>query len=123
MTNPYYFNDEKLKNGFESKLENQKINHAYYLFNIEPNFSYIGVETRYINKMLEEMAPIYARLLNQYKFIYHIIFAASFYKAIEDDRRSDEIELFINLNIKNNLTEIDINNLDVKSQLEHQIQI
>ena len=30
---------------------------------------------------------------------------------------------FINLNINNNLTEVDNNNIDVKSQLEHQIQI
>ena len=34
-----------------------------------------------------------------------------------------KIELFNNLNINNNLTETDINNIDVKSQLEHQIQV
>ena len=68
------------------------------------------------------MATIYARLINQYKFKYHILFSASFYKINEEDQRSDEIELFINLKINNNLTETDINNIDVKSQLEHQIQ-
>ena len=41
----------------------------------------------------------------------------------EEDQRNDEIELFINLNINSNLTETDINNIDVKSQLEHQIQV
>ena len=40
----------------------------------------------------------------------------------EEDQRSDETELFINLNINNNLTETDINYIDVQSQLEHQIQ-
>ena len=69
------------------------------------------------------MASIYARLINQYKFKYHILFSASFYKINEEDQRSDEIELFINLNINNNLTETDINKINVKSQLEHQIQV
>ena len=82
------------------------------------------------------MATIYARLINQCKFNDHILFSASFYKINEEDQRSDEIELFINLKINNNLielfinlktnknlTETDINNIDVKSQLEPQIQV
>ena len=119
MINPYYFIDENLKIGFKINLESHNINHANSLFNIEPNFPDIGIETRYINKILKEMATIYTRLINQYKFNDHILFSASFYKINEEDQRSDEIELFINLNINNNLTETDINNIDVKSQLEH----
>ena len=69
------------------------------------------------------MATIYARLLNQYKFKYHILFSASFHKINEEDQRSDEIELFNNLKININLTETDIINIDVISQLEHQIQV
>ena len=69
------------------------------------------------------MAIIDARFINQYKFKNHIIFPASFCKSNEEDQRSDEIELFVNLNINNNIAETDIDNLDVKSQLEHQIQI
>ena len=68
------------------------------------------------------MATIYARLMNQYKFKYRLLFSASIYKINEEDERSDETELFINLNINHNLTESDIDNIDVKSQLEHQIQ-
>ena len=41
----------------------------------------------------------------------------------EEDQRNDEIELILNLNINHNLTENDIKNIDVKSRLEHQIQI
>ena len=122
MINPYYFTDENLKIGFKINLESHNINHANSLLNIIPNFPDIGIEKRYINKILKEMATIYARLINQYKFNYHILFSASFYKINEEDQRSDEIELFINLKINNNLTETDINNIDVKSQLEHQIQ-
>ena len=69
------------------------------------------------------MATIYAKLINQYKFKYHILFSASFYKINKEDQRSDEIELFNNLIINNNLTETDIDNIDIKPQLEHQIQV
>ena len=68
------------------------------------------------------MSVYYARLINQYKFKYHILFSASFYKINEEDQRSDEIELFINLINDHNLTENDINDFEAKSQLEHQIQ-
>ena len=69
------------------------------------------------------MATIYAQLINQYSFISHILFSASIYKIDERDQRSDEIELFITLKINQKLIESDFNNIDVKSQLEHQIQI
>ena len=63
------------------------------------------------------MAATYARLLNHYIFKYHVLFSASFFKINEEDQRSDEIEFCINLNINNNLTEKDINDIDIKSQL------
>ena len=70
------------------------------------------------------MSVIYARLINQYKFKYHIfLFSASFYKIDEKDQRNDEIEVIIKLKINHNLTESDIDITDVRSQLEHRIQI
>ena len=69
------------------------------------------------------MPVIYAKFLNQYKFKYHTIFSASFYKINEEDQRNNENELYINLKINQNLTESDIDNIDVRSQLQHQIQI
>ena len=69
------------------------------------------------------MSVFYARLINQYKFKYHALFSASFCKIIEEDQRRNEIELYINLNINHNLTESDIDNIDVRPQLEHQMQI
>ena len=121
--NPYYFIDENLKIAFKINLESHNINHANSLLNIEPNFPDIRIEFRYINTIIKKLSVIFARLINQYKFKYHILFSASFYKINEEDQRSDEIELFINLNINNNLTEADINKIDVQSQLEHQIQM
>ena len=68
------------------------------------------------------MATVYARIIHQYIFKNHF-FSASFYKIIEEDQRSDETVLPINFMNNYNLTESDIDNTDLKSQLEHQIQI
>ena len=51
------------------------------------------------------------------------MFSVSFYENNEEYQRSDEIELFNILNTSHNLTKTDIDNIDIKSQLEHQIQI
>ena len=71
---------------------------------------------------MKELSIIYARLINQYKFRYQTVFSARFDKQNEDNQVLDETELFINLNINHNLTQTDINNIDVVSPLEHQIQ-
>ena len=123
MINPYYFIDENLKIGFEINLECHNINHANSILTKTCKYTDIGIEYRYINKIIKELSVIYARLINQYKFKYHTLFSASFYKINEEDQRDDEIELYINLKINKNLTESDIDNIDVRSQLEHQIQI
>ena len=72
-----------------------------------------AIETIYVYKILKEMATIYARLKNQYIFKYHILFSASFYKIIEEDQRSDETELFSNLNINHISTETENKNIDL----------
>ena len=123
MINPYYFTDENLRIGFKINLESHNINHANSILTITPKFPEFGIEFRYINKIIKELSVIYARLMNQYKFKYHTLFSASFYKINEEGQRNIEIELYINLNINHNLTESDINSIEVKSQLEHQIQI
>ena len=123
MINLYYFIDENLKIGFKINLECHNINHANSILTVTPKFPEFGIEFRYINKIVKELSVIYARLINQYKFKYHTFFSASFYKINEEDQRSNETELYMNLKINHNLTESDINNIDVRSQLEHQIQI
>ena len=70
-----------------------------------------------------ERVSIYAKLMNQYKFEYHKLFSASFYKIIKEDQRNNETDFFINLTKNHNLTETDIKNIDVKSKLENQIQV
>ena len=115
--------DKNLKNGFKINLESHNISHPNSILTITCKYPKFGIEYRYIKKIIKELSVIYARLVNQYKFEYHTLFSASFYKIIEEDQRDNEIELYINLKINDNLTESDIDNIDIKSQLEHQIQI
>ena len=123
MNNPDHFFDKILKTIFRSIPESNTILHAISILSNTPNYTDIGIETRYINEILKEMATSYARLRNQFKFKYHTLLPASFYKINEDNKRSKEFELFFILNINQNLTESDNSNIDVKSQLEHQFQI
>ena len=123
MINPYYFIEENLKNGFKINLESHNYSQASSTLTVTPKFSEFGVEFRYINEIVKEVSVIYARLINQYKFKYHTLFSASFYKINEEDQRENEIELYINLKINHKLTEFDIDNIDVTSQLDHQILV
>ena len=68
------------------------------------------------------MSVIHARLINRNKFKYQTVFSARFDKQNEDNQVVDETKLFNNLKINHNLTQTDIDNFDVKSPLEHQIQ-
>ena len=123
MINPYYFIDINLKIGVKINLESHNISHANSILTIIPNFPEFGIDFRYINKNIKELSVIYARLINQFKFNYHTLFSAIFYKINEEDQRNNEIELYMNLKINHNLTESETDNINVRSQLEHQIQI
>ena len=122
MINPYYFTDRNLKVGFKINLDSHNFHHANSKLTITPYYPEFFIEFRYINKIMRELAVIYARLINQYKFRYQIVFSARFDKQNEKNQLLDETELFINLNINHNLTQTDIDNINVVSSLEYQIQ-
>ena len=65
---------------------------------------------------------IYARLINQYNFKYQTVFSARFDKQDEDYQLLDETEIFINSSINHNLTQSDLDNINIISPLEFQIQ-
>ena len=44
-----------------------------------------------------------------------MLFSASLYKINEEDQKSDETEIISILSFNNNLTETDIDNIDVES--------
>ena len=68
------------------------------------------------------MSVIYARLINSFKFKYQCTFLARFDKLDEDDVMLDEIEIFINLKMNHNLTESDLRDINIRWDLERQIQ-
>ena len=98
------------------------INHANSKLTIIPNYLEFGIEVRCINKIMKKLSIIYARLMNQYKFKYQTVFSARFDKQNEDNQVLDETELPIILNTNHNLTQTDVNKIDIKSPKEHQIQ-
>ena len=122
MLNPFYFTDRALRVEFHITLECHLINHANSKLIVKPNYSEFGIETIFTNKIIKELSVIYARLKNQYKFRYQTVFLARFDKQNEDEQVLVETELFNNLNINHNLTESDLDKIDIKSPLEHRIQ-
>ena len=59
--NPCYFTDRALPVGFNISLDSYHINHSISELTNKPNFPEFGVELRYIDKLLKEMATIFAR--------------------------------------------------------------
>ena len=122
MINPYYFSDRNLQVAYKINLDSHHINHLNSKLTITSNFENTGIEFRFINKIMREMSIIYARLINQYKFRYQTVFSVRFEKQDKDGQLLDETELFINLNINQNLTQSDIDNFNITFPLERQIQ-
>ena len=122
MLNPYFFTDRALGVGFKITLDSHHINRTNSKLTITPNYPEFGIEICYINKIMKELAMIYAKLLNHYKFRYQTVFSARDDKQNEDGQLLDETELYINLNNNHKITETHINNVNVVSPLEYQIQ-
>ena len=122
MINPYYFTNRNLSVGFKINLDSHNLHHTSSKLTILPIYPEFGIEFCYIKKIMKELAMIYARLKNQYKFKNQTVISARFDKEDEDNQLLDETELFINLNINHNLTQTDLDNIDVVSPLEYQKQ-
>ena len=111
-----------MKIAYKNNLDSHNIQNTNSKITITPTFPEFGIEFRFINKIVKELSVIYARLLNQNNFKYQTVFSAGFDKQDEDGKLLDKTELFINLNNNHNLTETDINNINVVSPLEYQKQ-
>ena len=122
MNNPSYLTDRAMRVGLNLTLESHHNNHANSKLTIKPIYPEFGIEIRYFNKIIKELSVICARIISQYNFKYQPVFSARFDKQNEDNQVLDGTELFINLKINHNLTESDIDKIDVNSPLEHQIQ-
>ena len=108
--------------GFKFNLDSHAINHGNSKLTVTPKYPEFDIETRYIIKTIKELSIIYSRLINHYNFRYQRVFSARFDKQDEDNQVLDETEIFNNLNINHYLTKSDLDKIDIKSPLEHQIQ-
>ena len=122
MINPYNFSDRNLQVAYKFNLDSHHIIPLNSKLTITSNFENTGIEFQFINKIMREMSIIYARLINQYKFRYQTVFSARYDKQDEDGQLLDETELFNNLNINQNLTQSDLDNINITFPLERQIQ-
>ena len=89
--------DRALQVGLNITLDSHHINHSNSELIINSKYKDIGIEIRYISKILKEMATVFARLKNQYKFKYQTVFSARFDGQDEDNQVLEESEIFINL--------------------------
>ena len=115
-------NEQRIKNpdnDNDRKLQIElKINKDYpcLTFILKPNVLEYNVELHYINHIIKQLSNIYVRLINQYKFRYQTSFLTVF-----DKQNGDKKEIFIDLNISHNLTQSDIDKIDVRSPLRNKI--
>ena len=72
----------------------------------------------YIDKIFKEMSHIYAKFITQYKFKYQLSFMLLFYKFEEDGDNRKEAEMAITLNMTNNLTQSEIENVNIQWNVE-----
>ena len=123
MLNPYYFKDKDFYNFLKINLDSHHINHLNSKITISSSSTYHdNIPKDLINRLVKEMATIYAKLISQFKFKYQCTFLAYFDKQDEDGMLLDEVELFINLKMNHILTESDLKKINVKLDLENQIQ-
>ena len=122
MLNPYYFKDKEFYDFLKINLNSHHINHLNSKITISDITEYISIDIYLINRLVREMATIYAKLIPQFKFKYQCTFLAYFDKQDEENGIYDEVELFINLKMNHILTESDLKKINVKLDLENQIQ-
>ena len=124
MINPYYFKDQSFYDFLKINLDSHHINHLNSKITIsstaQPPHNYI--DKLVIDRLVREMATIYAKLISQFKFKYQCTFLARFDKQNEDGELLKEKELFINLRINHKLTDSDLKKINVQWDLDRQIQ-
>ena len=119
---PYYFTDTVLQIILNFTPESHHIIHANSKINIKPNYPEFGIEVRYFIENVKDLSFIFARLIDQNKLKYQIVFSARFDEQDEYNQVLDETEIYINLIINHNITESDLDNIEIKPPLEDQSQ-
>ena len=120
--NRYYFTDRILKDAYGINIDNHHNENANSTITITSKFNNIGIDINHIKKIMEEMSYVYAKFINQYNFKYQLTFLVLFNKSGEDNEITSEIELPITLSNTHNLTQSQIDNINIRWDLENRIQ-
>ena len=110
----YKFTDDILNKVYDITVDRHHKKHLNSQITITSKFDNTGIEMYYINEIFKEMSHIYAKFINQYKFKYQLSFMLLFYKFEEDGDIRKEAEMPINLIMTNNLTQSEIDNVNVQ---------
>ena len=114
----YKFIDETLDKIYDITVDRHHKKEMNSQITITSKFDNTGIEMYFIDKIFKEMAYIYSQFINQYKFKYQLSFMLLFYKFEEDGDIKREAEMTVTLNMTNNLTQSDIDNVDIQWDLE-----
>ena len=114
----YKFTDNILNIAYDITVDRHLKKDLNSQIRITSKFGNTGIEMYYINKLFKEMSHIYAKFINQYKFKYQLSFMLLFYEFEEDGDIRKKAKMSINLNMTNNLTQSEIDNVDIQWDLE-----
>ena len=106
MINPYYFS-KRYESQYEVNLDRHHPNHLNSKITIKSKYN-LPVELLDLDNIFKEMAKIYGRLINQYKFKNQVFFLVIF-----DKETRSELEQYISLEVNKNLTSGDIEKYDL----------
>ena len=115
----YKFTDNILDTAYDITIDRHHKKDLNSQITITSKFDNLfGIEMYHINDIFKEMAHIYARFINHYKFKYQLSFMLLFNKFEEDGDIRRETEMTITLSMVNNLTQSEIDNVNIQWEVE-----
>ena len=63
-----------LKTAYDTKIDNHHDKRANSQLTFTSKCNKIGIDMNHVNKIMEEMSHVYAKLINQFKFNYLLTF-------------------------------------------------
>ena len=109
MINPYYFS-KRYEPQYDVNLDQHHPKHLNSKITVKPKYD-LPIELLDLNNIFKEMSAIYARLIEQYKFKYQVVFSVIF-----DKETRDELEQYVSLEVNQSLTWNDIEKYDLEGK-------
>ena len=109
MINPYYFS-KRYEPQYDVNLDQHHPKHLNSKITVKPKYD-LPIELLDLNNIFKEMSAIYARLIEQYKFKYQVVFSVIF-----DKETRDELEQYVTLEVNQSLTWNDIEKYDLEGK-------